>query len=75
MLQIAGGSLAGVEDGGSWREEEEGEDRSMWHMWVAAGGEDGAIALWTGVCVRVYWGCYSSQCSLPASKYYACKEE
>lgn len=62
---------------GGWREEEEGEDRSMWHMWVAVGGEDGEIAVWTGVCVQVCngGGCYSSQCSLPASKYYASKEE
>lgn len=37
MLQRAGGSLAGVENGGGvgW---EEGKDRSVWHMWVAAGG-------------------------------------
>lgn len=30
MLQRAGGSLAGVEDGGVGAEE-----RSVWHMWVA----------------------------------------
>lgn len=30
-----------------------GEDRSMWHMWVAVGGEDGEIAVWTAVCAHI----------------------
>lgn len=45
----------------------------MWHMWVAVGGEDEEMA---ALDVRVDWGgCCSSQSSLPASKYCACKEE
>lgn len=57
---------------GSWRAEGR-EDRSMWHMWVALGGEDGEV---TCLCVCV---CVcekdNSQPSLPASKYYACKRK
>lgn len=35
MLQRAGGSLAGVEDGGG--RGPGGVDTSAWHMWLAAG--------------------------------------
>lgn len=52
MLQRAGGSLAGVEDGEggavAGREKRRrrwwcGVDRSVWHMWMGAGGVDGEL--------------------------------
>lgn len=51
MLQRAGGSLAGVEDGGL-----EGEDRSVWHMWVAVGGEEEGGRMMVDVIVCVGGG-------------------
>lgn len=43
---------------GSWRgkereEEGEGKDRSMWHMWVAVGGEDGDDDAGVYACTRI----------------------
>lgn len=78
MLQIAGGSLAGVEDGGAGGEGGGrgggggGQEHVAYVGGCRRGGwRDGSIDVRVCVC----WGCCSSQPPLPASKYYACKEE